>query len=78
MTTPQAVTLGLTANELSKKITGQNHTSAGRSAVAAGTGAALGYGAATAATALVTVAAPVAIPITLATAGVAFIASLFD
>lgn len=78
MMTPQAVTLGLAANELSKKITGQKHASRGRSVIATGAGAALGYSAATATTAVVVAAAPLAIPLIAATAGVALIASLFD
>lgn len=74
----QAITLGVMANNFSKKITGQKKTSAGRTAVATGSGAILGYGAATTTTVLLTAAAPVAIPLTLATAGVAFVASFFD
>ncbi len=83
MTVPQAITLGVTGNELSKKITGTSDVSAARTAVATGTGAALG---AAAAGTLVVAAgavgfaatAPITVPLAVASGAVSFIASLFD
>lgn len=82
MTIPQAVAVGLAGNELSKKITGSDEVSAGRTVVAAGSGAAIGAvtaGAVTVGAAAVGIAAaPVTIPLAVAGAVVAGIASLFD
>lgn len=82
MTIQKAVTLGLAGNEISKKITGSSDSSVGRTAVAVGTGAALGAGAAGAVTvgaaAVGIVAAPAVVPLAIATAVVSGIASLFD
>lgn len=82
-----AVTAGLAGEKLSRTITGTSEVSAGRSAVAAGSGALLG-GVATGAvtlgasavglSSLVAVAAPVVIPVTLASAVVACIRSFWD
>lgn len=81
MAIPQAVTVGLAGNEISKKITGTSEVSAGRTAVAAGSGAALGAAAsgalAVGATALGVASAPVTVPLAVAGAVVAGIASLF-
>ena len=82
MSIPQAVTVGLAGNEISKKITGTDEVSAGRTAVATGSGAALGAVAAGAVTvgaaAVGIAAAPVTVPLAVAGAVVAGIASLFD
>ena len=82
MSIPQAIGLGVTGNELSKKITGTSDVSPARTAVATGTGVALG---AAAAGSLVVVggvvgiaAAPIAIPLAVASGAISFIASLFD
>jgi len=82
MTIPQAVAVGLAGNEISKKITGTDEVSAGRTAVAVGSGAALGAVAAGAVTvgaaAVGIAAAPVTVPLAVAGAVIAGIASLFD
>ncbi|AOY97800.1 hypothetical protein BKK79_38490 (plasmid) [Cupriavidus sp. USMAA2-4] len=83
MTFWNAVAAGMAGNEASKKITGSSDVSAGRSAVAAGSGALLGAVAAETfvigATALgATVSAPISVPLAAAAAAVAFVASLFD
>lgn len=87
MSIPQAVGLGLAGNKLSKTITGSTDVSLGRTAVAVGSGAALGATAAgtlavgataVGATALSVAAAPVVIPLAVGSAIVAGIASLFD
>ena len=82
MSIDKAVTLGFTGNEISKKITGTNEVSAGRTAVATGTGAALGAvaaGAVTVGAAAVGIAsAPITVPLAVATGIVAGICSLFD
>ena len=87
MTIAQAVTTGLAGESLSRTITGTSEVSAGRSAVATGSGALLG-GVATGAvavgasavglTALAAAAAPVAIPVAVLSGTVAFIRSLWD
>jgi hypothetical protein len=83
----QAVGLGLSGNEISKKITGTDVVSAGRTVVATGTGAILGTlateGVVIGATAvglggLAAAAAPVVIPLGVASALVSLVASLFD
>ena len=78
MTIPQAVTVGLAGNEISKKITGTSEVSVGRSAVATGAGAALGAAAAGGIAVTGLVAAPVLVPLAVAGAAVSFVASLFD
>lgn len=81
MTLPQAVAIGLGANEVSKKITGSSKVSAGRTAVAVGTGAAGGAiagGALAVGAVAVGLSAPVTVPLAVAGAFVAGIASLFD
>lgn len=82
MTIHKAITIGLTANEVSKKITGSGESSVGRTAVATGTGALMGMAAAgtitVGAAALGVASAPVTVPLALFSAGVAGIASLFD
>lgn len=87
MTIVQAVTTGLAGEKLSRTITGTSEVSAGRSAVATGSGALLG-GVTTGAvavgasavglTALAAAAAPVAIPVAVVSGLVAGIRSLFD
>ncbi len=82
MTIHKAIAIGLTANEVSKKITGSSKSSAARTAVATGTGACMGMAAAgtiAVGTAAIGVAsAPITVPLALFSAGVAGIASLFD
>lgn len=82
MTIHKAIAIGLTANEVSKKITGSDESSAARTAVATGTGALMGMAAAgtitVGAAALGVATAPVTVPLALFSAGVAGIASLFD
>ena len=82
MTIPQAVGVGLAGNELSKKITGTDEVSAGRTAVAAGSGAAIGAVAAgtiaVGAAAVGIAAAPITVPLAIAGGVIAGIASLFD
>lgn len=83
----KAIVTGLAGENLSRKITGTSEVSAGRSTVAAGTGALLG-GAATGAvavgasavgaSALAAAAAPVVIPVALVSGTVALIRSLWD
>lgn len=83
----QAVTAGLAGEKLSRTITGTTEVSAGRSAVAAGSGALLG-GVATGAvavgasavglTALAAAAAPIAVPVALVSGVFAGIRSLWD
>ena len=78
MTIETAVKLGTQGNEISKSIAGTTEVSAGRSAVATGAGAALGAAAAGGLLAAGIVAAPVAVPLAVASGAVSFIASLFD
>ena len=78
----KAISIGLAGNKLSKKITGINAVSAGRTLVATGTGAALGAVAAEGTVAICACAlgassAPVTIPLALASAIVSGIASRF-
>ncbi|MFL9895638.1 hypothetical protein [Paraburkholderia sp. RL17-381-BIF-C] len=83
----KALPAGLAGEKLSRTITGTDEVSARRSAIAAGSGAGLGYltasgmaigleavGLATAAT----VAAPAIVPVALVAGGIALIRSLFD
>lgn len=82
MSVYKCVGLGLRGNELSKTITGTSEVSAGRTVVAAGSGAALGGAAAGAVTvgaaAMGVAAAPVTVPLAVGSAVVAGICSLFD
>lgn len=82
MTILKALNIGLIGNEMSKKVTGSSDVSLGRTAVSAACGGALGAAAAgtlvVGGAALGAVAAPVAVPLALASAVVAGIASLFD
>ncbi len=90
MSIHKAISAGLVGNEISKKITGTDEVSAGRTAVATGSGAAVGAVsagtitvgiAAAEAVGLVaagTVVAPIAIPLCVAGGVIAAIASLFD
>ena len=78
MSIHKAVSLGITGNTLSKQITGTSEVSAGRTALATGSGAALG---AVAAGGLVIgglATAPLTVPLAVAAGTVSFIASLFD
>lgn len=87
MTIPQAIAAGLAGESLSRTITGTHEVSAGRSAVAAGTGAILGATAtgavvvgatAVGATALAAVAAPVVVPVAVISGAIALGRSLLD
>jgi hypothetical protein len=82
MTIPQAIGIGIAGNEASKKLTGTDNVSVGRSTVAVGAGAAMGAVAAgtitVGAAALGVAAAPIAIPLAIASGICAGIASLFD
>jgi hypothetical protein len=87
MTIEKAIFTGLAGEKLSREITGTSEVSAGRSTVAAGTGAVLGAAAtgavavgasAVGLTALAAAAAPVVVPVALFSAGVAFIRSWWD
>lgn len=82
MTIEKALALGTAGNAISKKITGTDEVSAGRTAVAAGSGAVLGAAAAgtiTVGAAAVGIAtAPITIPLAVGAAVIAGIASLFD
>lgn len=82
MTLPQAVSIGVAGNEVSKKLTGTDEVSVGRSAVAVGAGATMGAVAAgtitIGAAAFGVAAAPIAIPLALAGGICAGIASFFD
>lgn len=82
MALPQAVSIGVFANKLSKKIVGDSQPSVARSVVATGAGAvggAIATGAVVVGAGLVGVAAaPITVPLAVAAGGVAFIASLFD
>lgn len=87
MTIAQAVNAGITGEKLSRTLTGTDEVCAARSAVAAGTGSAMGaasigavaFGASTfGVSALATVAAPVLLPVAIAAGAVSLIRSLFD
>lgn len=82
----KALPAGLIGEKLSRTITGTNEVSVGRSAIAAGTGAGLGYLTATGAalgleavglTATATIAAPVVVPLAVLAGGIALLRSLF-
>ena len=87
MSIPQAVAIGLTGEQLSRTLTGTDEVSAGRSFVATGAGALLGGVASGAVvvsatavgfSALAAVAAPVVVPLAIASGAVSFIRSLWD
>ncbi|MDY0331683.1 MAG: hypothetical protein RBR52_14490 [Thiomonas sp.] len=93
MTIDKAIALGIAGNAFSKKLTGTSEVSAARTAVATGSGAALGATAAgtitvgifaaeasglVAAGTAAAAAAPIAVPLCAAAAIFAGIASLFD
>lgn len=82
MSIEKALTLGAAGNSISKKITGTDEVSAGRTFVAAGSGAVLGAAAAgtiTVGAAIVGIAAaPITVPLAAASAVLAGIFSLFD
>lgn len=83
----KALPAGLAGEKLSRAITGTNDVSAGRSTIAAGSGAGLGYLVASGAaigleaiglTTVATVAAPVIMPVAVLAGGIALVRSLFD
>ena len=83
----KALPAGLAGEKLSRTITGTSEVSAGRSAIATGSGAGLGYLVASGAaigleavglTAAATVAAPVIAPVALLAGGIELVRSLFD
>ena len=78
MSIPQAVSLGIAGNMLSKQITGTSEVSAGRTAVATSAGTALGAVAAGTLVVAGIASAPITVPLAVATGAVSFIASLFD
>lgn len=78
MTINKAITCGIAGNEISKSITGTSETSASRTVVATGSGAAVGALVSTSAIVALGVTAPVAVPLTVASGVIAGIASLFD
>ncbi|MDO4723854.1 MAG: hypothetical protein Q4A97_03720 [Comamonadaceae bacterium] len=87
MSIEKAVYLGLAGEQLSRTITGTKEVSAGRSVIAAGSGALLGATAtgavvvtasAIGAGALAAAAAPVVVPVTAVAGAVSFIRSLWD
>ena len=78
MSINQAFNLGIQGNTLSKTLTGTSEVSAGRTALATGSGAALGAAAATGLAVAGVAAAPVTVPLAVAAGAVSFIASLFD
>ena len=82
MTITRAISAGMTGNKISKAITGTDEVSAGRTVVATGAGAACGAvtgGVVTvSAAALGIAAAPVTVPLAVASAIVAGFVSLFD
>ncbi|MCB1659678.1 MAG: hypothetical protein KDI39_15780 [Pseudomonadales bacterium] len=81
MSIPQAIGLGLTGNEASKMITGTSDVSNTRTAIATGTGTALGAAAAgtlvVAAGAAGFATAPITVPLAVASGIVSFISSRF-
>ena len=87
MSLPQAIALGLTGEQLSRTITGTDEVCAGRSVVAAGSGALLAATAtgavvvgatAVGATALAAVAAPVVVPVAVISGVVSMVRSFWD
>lgn len=77
MTIKETVSIGVTANELSKEITGSSEVSASRSAVATGTGAALGAASTGALVVAGAASAPIVAPVAAVSAGIAFLTSRF-
>lgn len=73
----RAVTLGILGNEMSKEISGTSEVSTGRSAVATGAGTALGAVAGGGLVVAGAAAAPVVVPLAVASGLVSFIASRF-
>ena len=78
MTINKALTCGVAGNEISKSITGTSEVSASRTVVATSSGAAIGALVSTSAIVALGVAAPVSVPLTVASGVIAGIASLFD
>lgn len=83
----KALPAGLAGEKLSRTITGTNEVSAGRSTIAAGSGAGLGYLAASGTaigleavglTTVAAVASPVIVPVAVLAGGIALVRSLFD
>ena len=83
----QTLAIGKAADQLSREITRTDEVSVTRSTIATATGAVAGAAAtgaiataasAVGATTLAAVAAPVTVPLAVASAGVAFLCSLFD
>jgi hypothetical protein len=78
MTIFKAISLGTAGNEVSKVVTGTSEVSAGRSAVATGAGAALGGAAAgVLVVSGFVAAAPLTVPLAVASGVVGFVASRF-
>jgi hypothetical protein len=79
MTFKKAVTIGLAGNELSKSLTGTSEVSAGRTAIATGSGAILGTLTSSALTLSIgAITVPIALPLAVTGGLAAGIASLFD
>jgi len=78
MSVYKAVSLGISGNEVSKKISGTDEVSAGRTVLATASGAALATAASGALVVSGIVTAPVTIPLAVASGIVAGVASLFD
>lgn len=81
MSVQNALLTGMAGNEISKKITGTSEVSAGRTVVAVGAGAVTGAvasGTLVVGAAIVGFTAPITVPLTVGSAVVAGIASLFD
>ena len=78
MSVNKAITIGLAGNEISKKITGTDEVSVGRSAIATGAGAVLGTVAAGGLVLTGIASAPVTVPLAIATGVVSFFASIWD
>ena len=77
MTIPQAIAAGLAGESLSRTITRSSEVSAGRSVVAASTGALLGA-TAVGAGALAAVAAPVVVPVAVLSGAISLLRSFWD
>lgn len=78
MTIEKAFGMGISANEMSKTVTGSEEVSVSRSTIATGTGVALGAASSGALVVAGVAAAPIVAPVALVSGGVALIASLFD
>lgn len=83
----KALPAGLAGERLSRTITGSNEASVGRSVIATGSGAGLGYLAATGVAigseavgimTAATLAAPAIVPVAVLAGGIALVRSLFD